>query len=559
MQSVIKFIAMDNSPISDAWLKSPDLAFAALSGLEKGVFLLHQSIALNYLNRLYDNSLLPDLKSYHWKCSKQWMPDLESVIENTTEEGVEKEMLKSAYQHCHILLGLSKGAVNRSAISSIFSTEYSGPITMAPSFYVPYLKFVEKAPRSVSLTTPELIEKEAFVTENVTLPTFFFMGRILKVSYEAVFSSYKYSASKTKSFGEAPFSNGVDSIFAYWIGYDWKGKSFNNMVGLLAMNALELDANITQTIPAADAFRTLYSYVFNWTAHVGINAALSSDTIFFRRCFLSFMVLVRERYGVLFDDKELLTSFINDGTIKETDNIHQFLDATKASEISVELYNSFKKGIFGNFAELDSYHQLIKADSGMMMNATTKKKKKPVKDDDTTQEPDDENPDDDDNDIPEVPDIEPQPDELPDTMGDTPGSTPVVGDIDEDDESEGDSQSDTPADPDSEPTEDEQDPDADSAQEESATHTKLVLPKVGDSKGIKLELSQGESFDTVIFRFELEHFIDTILANPPKSFSPTKIQFLTKIKAHWINTLSIPCLIDLIRKVVHVPKTFNIK
>lgn len=564
MQSMIRFLAKDNSPLTAEWLTDPDRAFSGSCPVSKAVFLLDQAVMLNYLDRVYGGQMIPCLNQYRDKILLWWIPSLVSAGDNL-EAGVEQTLVETALRNIRGLLGAS-GAIsfNADEIGNIlWLKEFNDAQMTVPRgadalFYTPYLRFLERAPRSVGYIESEEIDKAldpSFTVDTAALPSFFFSGRILKICYDAVFSSYSFKVADHRKFTDQHFSRGMDSIFSYWMGYNWSGMTFTGMVGLLAMYALELDANVTQNSPAADAFRMLYSKLCSWCAHADTKSALSSDTLFIRRCLVYFMVSVRERYNVTFDDRELVSMIISDGIVEKADSIQQFLEADKASEISVEMYNSFRSSIFGSFTELDTFKQLTNG-LGTTMNVTTPKKKADSNDG-TTQEPDDTDPDKKDGDTQDEPPKDDNGDEPPAVPTETePSSAPTIAD--DGTEDSGNLESGDPANPDS-PSEGDPASEPQPVTEVSATHTQIALPKTGHAKGVKFELSQGESFDTALFRFEVEHFINAVLAKPPKSLSPSHAKLLAKIKENWLYLLSPQSLISLLQQVVRVPNrlTFN--
>ena len=85
------------------------------------------------------------------------------------------------------------------------------------------------------------------------------------------------------------------------------------------------------------------------------------------------------------------------------------------------------------------------------------------------------------------------------------------------------------------------------------------LPNVSSKKGITLELTPGENTDTTLYRLELETYVDSLLANPPKYLSVQKLDYLKKIKAYWFNILSVQALYDVLGTIISVPNTFKPK
>lgn len=85
------------------------------------------------------------------------------------------------------------------------------------------------------------------------------------------------------------------------------------------------------------------------------------------------------------------------------------------------------------------------------------------------------------------------------------------------------------------------------------------MPDMDDKKGVKLELSAGETANSVLYRIELEAYIDSLLANPPKFLSTQKVEFLKRVKAYWINRLSVESLCNLLNSIIRLPKELTIK
>ena len=90
-------------------------------------------------------------------------------------------------------------------------------------------------------------------------------------------------------------------------------------------------------------------------------------------------------------------------------------------------------------------------------------------------------------------------------------------------------------------------------------HTQVPdMPNMDDKKGVKLELSAGETANSVLYRIELESFIDSLLANSPNFLSAQKVELLKRIKAYWLNRLSPESLVNLLNSIIKLPKHLNI-
>ena len=200
MDTLIKFIVKDNTPISEEWLNQPNRAYQNLSGIDKATFLVQQAIMVNYLYRVYDNKPADDIIDYKNKCQNWWLPDLDAELD--CAEGVEKEAINAAIRICTVLL--ERGAdsleaiLNISEISVLIERETDAPIAADASFYISYIEFINKAPHAIVVANSnnsEVIERHAFNYATVSLPTFSYAGRIIRICYDAAFSHYNYNVS----------------------------------------------------------------------------------------------------------------------------------------------------------------------------------------------------------------------------------------------------------------------------------------------------------------------------------------------------------------------------
>lgn len=584
MQSFIKFIADVTVPYNPDWLVDPDKMFRSLSTGGKVYFLMQQAIALNYLDRVYDKGLPTLIKEYKEKVTKWWLVDLEYEVNalDTDDLSLEKE------GYLNILALLNNDQSNQ--IDAERCSDWAShqredaPVAMKNTFYSPYLRFAERARRSETLADGEHAQNtESFsVPGPVTLPTFTYQGEILSVRHDLSYSGYKYDYTSNHKYGTSQYGLGVGSIFSYWRGYNWTDFKFNSVVGVLAAQCLDLDTNTFPNNSLLWAYYDVYCKVTGWQpkgAGESNYIWLSSESNFLRRCVLSFLIDLRDRYKVQFDDSELLARLMQGDTAEDADQLHAFLKASEPTEVSVEMYHAFQKSPFARFDELD----LIKhkrLSSRELMDATIDARNSETDPSDTQQDDDstsgrsrrrrtsrpssepnlsdssfdqlDEEtgmtedpaqPDDEDEEATETED--PNTDELSDNNFD---------ELDQNVDTEADATT-----PDEEPTDPEGNPEGTEDTTHNTQHTQVPdMPDMDDKKGVKLELSAGETANSVLYRIELESFIDSLLANSPNFLSAQKVELLKRIKAYWLNRLSPESLVNLLNSIIKLPKHLNI-
>lgn len=584
MQSFIKFIVDTSVPFNPDWLNDPDKMFRSLSTSGKVFFLLQQATMLNYLDRVYDKGLPTLIKEYKEKVSKWWLIDLEYEVNKPVDEDTSLE--KQGYLNILALLGVDQST----AIDAAFCTDYminqreDAPVAVKNTFYSPYLQFTERARRSETLMDGEYAQNtESFsVPGPVALPLVSYSGELLIVdASKLVFSGYKYDYKDNYEFGQKPFSLGAESIFSYWRGYNWTGYSFNGLVGVLVAQCLDLDTNTFPNNSLLWGYYHVYCTALQWYPRgTGeSNKWLSSESNIYRRSVLNFLTDLHNKYKIPFDDSELLARIIRD-TVEDADKLHAFLTAKTPSEVSVEMYHAFQKSVFAGYNELDiTKHKRLS--SWELMDAIIHAKSS-VRGSSNTQQDD------------SAPRVSTRRKFRGPSM-DARLSDKTFADLDEEltgetTAQEGDEDEDATADveqptegrlsdnsfdqmdetldpeatttPDDEPNEPEETP-SEPIEDSTTQHTQHTQEPdttwIDDQKGVELELSDRETTNSVLFKMELEAYIDSLLANPPKFLSVMKVEALKRIKAHWFHLLTVECLVNLLNTFIKLPKHLNLQ
>lgn len=584
MQSFIKFIADTSVPFNPDWLNDPDKMFRSLTTSGKIYFLMQQAIILNYLDRVYDKGLPTLIKEYKEKVSKWWLLDLESEVENmdTDDNSLEKE----GYLNILALLDVDSSIqIDAERCSNWAAHQMEDiPVAVKNTFYSPYLLFAERARRSETLVEGDYAQGvESFTTQGpVVIPLVSYSGEILAVDNERLtFPSYKYDYADNHKFGSTPFSLGVESIFSYWRGYNWSGYSFNGLVGVLVAQCLELDTNTFPNNSLLWGYYHVYCNTLQWAPHGAgeSNLWLSSESNTYRRSVLNFLTDLHDKYKIPFDDSELLARLVK-GTVEDADKLHAFLVAKDPSEVSVEMYHAFQKSVFATYNELD-LTKCKRLSSWELMDVTIHAKNSDRGVSFNTQQEEDSTP----GRSKRLRTSGPSKDarlsdktfaELDEEL--SGGDTAQTGDEDEDATAGGETEdtglSDNSFDqmdqaidpeaettPDDEPSAPEENPSEDT---EDITHTQhnTQVPDeswMDDKKGVELELSNRETTNSVLFKMELEAYIDSLLANPPDFLSVMKIEAIKRIKAHWFHLLTVECLVNLLNTFIKLPKHLNLQ
>ena len=574
MSTSLKFITSNDSPIFEPWVKNRDAAYKELDSLNKLIFLLDQSVIVSYISKcfgtfdpsssvVYDTGALYLITSYK---NDFIIPEITTL--KADPEITKTQMYTDILDQIDSLLGISTFRVDSKLCIGLLESARDYIRAFDISFYRPYLLFLEKSLTEAWLDEKDIHEANNFsVLDSVSIPGLSISdSSILVVSYDQRFSSYTYNAKQHAELDKV-LNIGSSSILSFLFGYDWSTWTLNGLLGALAGMCLELDANAIPCGSMAWMYYFLYRKIFGWTPHattVANSLGLSPEIVSSRRCVLSFVSAVRSRYKVAIDDVSLIEKILATDSNDDTDNLHKYLTAKDASDISVEMYTAFKKSIFGTFEELDfmkskkqSLNKLIALRARFNKEVSTSLSK-----------------------ATSLGDLDAY---LKDTTFNlyaaieagkrmTKAKNAAGGYFDADtgqdtDESSDNTEEDTvkPESPDSDDNNPNSEPvtapggDNDEMLEDGDTHTQEPLPVVSDKRGVQLALSTGESTDTVLYRFELKAYVETLLANPPKYLDVQTISYLKRLLAFWWNCLSVQTLYDVLNSMVKVPKDYRIK
>lgn len=561
--SFLKVIEMPSGNPPVEWENNVETAYKHATFGEKAAFVLEQAIVLNYLSRLYGEETLPVLIDEYKKFVCSWfIPDLKANFYSKNPDPI----VKIAFLNIETLLGLSNGKINAEECTKVLNSQlFNIPHAVDASFYAPYVLFVERTADITKYIESETMDNARSFTVSTAcaIPSFSVVGHSLYVNYETVFPSYQLDY---KQLGKLVAENICpNSIWSYWAGYNWKGQTFSGVMGVLAAQCLERDANAIPKGSTMLGFYEIYRKLVPQTSRVdqSNSLALLSETQQ-RRCIIKFLCYLRATYGVVFDDTELLNHFITTSGLDDATTLHNFFASDDVKNISVEMYNVFKRSCFGTFSELDMVNNgrtVRENRSGSLNNA---KKTDDGDNPDAQQEEDD----------PDNPkakkgkkDTAPGESQSADsTTDEAVFAGPDAGNQDSPTEgSNAETQSNPEGTDQSKPDEELKNPDESSAtnQMETDTHTQKPkipsVPKLDDKRGVKLSLSEGETTSSVLYRKELEAYIDSLLTNPPSILSTQTIAAIKKMKAHWLHLLSVKDLHDWLAAMVRLPKSITLK
>ena len=94
--------------------------------------------------------------------------------------------------------------------------------------------------------------------------------------------------------------------------------------------------------------------------------------------------------------------------------------------------------------------------------------------------------------------------------------------------------------------------------EDTTEAKKLITSKINDKgKKVIIELSQGETLDTLLLRREIMAYVGTVLNDPPANISSEKLLLLNTIKRYWSNLLSIEALASIVSNIIKIPIRFK--
>ena len=576
--SFLKCIVKPDVGVPEQWLLNPDAAYRMLSDSEKAQYMMQLAVLISYLDKVYGEEGLPKiLNEYRNHVINEYFNDLKKLYFKGTKE-TRDPYLNLAYPNIEILLGMSPSKLDAAECTKVLSVENNNvPKILDASFYAPYVLFVERTFGLERYIDSNAISSTRSFTVGsaVSIPSFRLVGKNMTVRYEIVFPSYQFNYSKIGTLAR----NGVaaNSILSYWAGYNWRGKTFSGVMGVLASQCLEKDANAIPKRSNMWGYLDVYRkvVVVSPYADQSNSLALSSlETTIQRRSIIKFLCYIRENFNVTFDDKALLSNFLTN-VDKHDAQLHDFFKAESAKEVSVETYNAFKKSCFSTFSELDV---VINGRTGQInrSGSLNAKKTKESEDADAQQEKPEEsesqggeNPE---GAAPESTGSTGQPADA--NVFDGPDASTTLENQDSSDATDEEGKSEEPNpddpkehpagdDPDKAPDEELNNPDESSGKEKSNnkthTHTSLSIPKLDDKKGIKLSLSEGESTNSVLYREELEAYIDSLLANPPSILSVQTISAIKRLKAYWLYMMPVDQVHDFLRAMIRLPKSITLK
>ncbi len=563
--SFLKFIVRAETSVDKHWAHDAVSAYAASSIRDKAIFVLEHAVLISYLDKVYGVDKLPRLiQALKQDIILKYLPDLKYAYFKH-EKDARDATLNQTYLNILILLGMSSSKLDAKECMTVLKGSNS-ICTIDESFYTPYLLFIEKMHGLNNYTESDVIAANRSFNTGVKacIPSFAMSGKYLVVRYETAFPSYKLDYNKLKQVIQLGYT--PDSIFSYWLGYNWAGMSISSVIGVLAAQCLEKDMNAITKGSNMLGYLSVYKSIIPLPSCIdqSKSLALSSEINTQKNRIVKFLCLIRETHNVQFDDKELLSRIMSSTEANDSNLLNQFLAMETARNVSVEMYNVFKSSIFGNFSELDvtlSGRTGRMNQSGSLSNA---KKSKKTEDTDAQQE---EEPADD----PDISDADNTSKDTTDaSVFDGPDSATKLENEDSSDnetpteEPENDDTSnsgDLGNQPDEEPNEPaESDNTGNQGTTDNTLKKKLpALPKLDDKKGIRLSLSESESTSTVLYREELAAYIDSLLANPPSFLSVQSIAAIRKLKANWLYLLSVQDVHDFLAALIRVPKSLTIK
>ena len=462
------------------------------------------------------------------------------------------EVAKQAYEQTERLLNRVALHVDANMALDLlqYDTETEIPIAGDLSFYRPFLKFMERAYKADAFDERFEKEEDFTIKETVTAPNFSLSGRYLAVCYDQKFPGYKYSYRAANRYCKAAYGKPCNSILSYWLGYDMKGRTTNEVLGFIASNCIELDINAIPADSIMWLYYDMYKLLFGWNAPVVDQrnplkrTSVINDN---RQALIVFLFELRKRYDLEFEDPKLLSKLI--GTNYNTPGIpelSQFLEADDKDSVSAEAYRTFKNSVFGACPELDlltggreALHRRL-VQSGKLFDLLAEQESLSAQAGQGT--------------APYAASAirDGSHYSFEADAAHSPADAPEAGDDSTtNDESAGTAEADdteTPSStPESLPVEGN-----DTSTDEGVEVP--PLPEVGSKNGLTLELSQTENIDTYLYRMEIGRLITNVLKNPPPSLSEQKIGILKRIKAYFLNSMSVQVLHDVLRSILDIPK-----
>ncbi len=512
------------------WDENPESAYQKLDLDNRAIFLLGQACILNYLDKMHGIRSIPfmsDYKKYILILSRALYQDAQAL-----QSAGGKDIMYTV-DSIFTLLNISSedGANIRTAVDidhiveTLFGeTKNDIPMPVVSGFLVPYLKYIN-ALAGRRLTDDVIFNQSVNFeyTGAAYLPVFRMVRDTLSVEYtygnnKVLQFSLTADALSNVAFARFP-------LFQWLSCFKWTGYNVTEMLFCLKQHCLNYDADDDATASA----RLLYAL------HCRLDQVtapfIGKITLDYREQsdLKALIILLYNRDSLVVDNRKLLGEVFT-GYDDKSKPIVDYFSADTPAEVSIESLNAFKSSIWGKIKEL----QLSFANAATEGDPDAKEKEdKPVE-----------------------PANAPEPDsnEANSDQGDETANTPkeeAPADTDEDlmpeeaDEFGGD--------------ESGQPVDGTSEEETNDTHTPLPPPSTDDKTGIRIAFAMldDETPDSMMFRLEMEGFIDSILANPPKHLSKQKINLLKLVRGQLLYLLHISSLRDIVAIATKLPVAFK--
>lgn len=544
MTSFISLLVSDRRGMTPEWTQNPQGQWMSLPLILRAKFLVHQCVIMSYFDLVYDNTPMCLLKTYRDQLSR-WVKVFRSTVDSEAKLPRRDDhligILSRAVNACEFFLQETNTmSFSQEDIFALLADTNDGsevyvPVAAVVSFYVPYVHYAMATAKYRDSAQDAVFQAiDSFSTDIATIPSLIFnVDGTVDVRYDTQFAGYNFDPEAMTKF-EAESRRRGRNWFQFIACMNLSDTTFNGIMGLIASQAIELDDNALQLGSISWLYFKLYKNLFNWNGHlVGRTASQSiASEEGCRNRLLKFLLFVRERYRIAFDDAKLMATLADQA-------LKHYFNAATATEISNEEYRAFKASVFGKCEELDLLQNpRVSLEASDVSNGQTKT------DGDQDEEESGDKPD---NDNPDQGDSNDEPaDDPQDVDDDDFGNADFGSDSDGNDPFGGD---DIGNDSSSDDTSDD-------------SHTPITpedVPEVGDETGVAIDLSPGDTLDTHLFRVEVGQYIDAILSNPPKSISANKLLFLKKIRVYWLYILSVKSLSDLMQMVIQVPSSFKIK
>ena len=607
--SYIKFLNA-NTPIPEVWRGNADQAYRSLTDIERACFIFDQVLVFRYLYLAYGGGIPSLIRNYGkvtWERVRGLIIQKEAYEKSDDRTRTEKASFITLVS---IITKIAGGWaientnevtdwLHRNARST---GRYPKAIIDTPqclAFYDTFIKYLNPTMRNKGFST----------AESISLPSLSLIGQSIVICYDAVYSGYNRNKKLQDNLANAHIVS--NSFFDFISGFNFKPEAQNgliNLVGILLTYSLDLDTSwlyvgytdspqildnprskfglmdkINNTSNESKIFSFLRRAMTNFVAFIQtpFDALEAKSEISFRRLFISFLIVLRRQYGLVFDNNaiQILSAVLGE----QEQGLLEYLNSTNKN-VSIEVIQEFKNSVFSEFPELHIGNRIIHEDRIESSNtskrdiASLEENLKAMRAHDAS-----------------ITGPAPLRDaagdagksgtnsaagkELDQTLDSMPindstesggnateeagqgnesGDTGATGD---DDTSGTKSDDDTDKSADKEnkdDTNESNDKKKDDQRDKISMHPVPDLPDVSDKEGVKLELTSSETTDTVFYRMELKAYIDGVLSNPPKTISQQKIQVLKKIEAYWLNILTPQCLYDLINTVIKLPSEFEI-